>query len=313
MRRSVSFGVTGLGVLMAGSFFVAACGGDGETGDRPDDTGGSSGTGTTGGTGGSGGKGGSAPTGGSAGSGTTGGSGGTGAGPSCVPPTTMCMAPCTPTTCTTVTPPRALITDFSNLTDGQLFGAKDDSGMDIEGWYLPGNFFGGIFAYPITPDMCSTDMTPRPFPVTSDACSGVWHLTGTIGDYSGFGFWLETCMVDMSAYSGISFLIGGDVGPSGSLKISVGHSANVAPSACSTNRGTCTLGTTGCIAASTTITVPATPTVVTVNWADLTGGAPEATLDPAEVTGIEFALDCADCVATPYELDLTIDNVTLVQ
>ena len=70
---------------------------------------------------------------------------------------------------------------------------------------------------------------------------------------------------------------------------------------------------TGCIAANTTITVPATPTVVTVNWADLAGGAPEASLDPAEITGIEFALDWADCVATPYELDLTIDNVTLVQ
>ena len=76
-----------------------------------------------------GGKGGSAPTGGSAGSGTTGGSGGTGAGPSCVAPVTMCTAPCTPATCTTVTPPQALLTDFSNLDNGQLFGAKDENGV----------------------------------------------------------------------------------------------------------------------------------------------------------------------------------------
>jgi hypothetical protein len=309
MRRSVSFGVKGLGLVLAGTFLVAACGGDGETGERPEETGGSSGTGATGGTSGTG-TGGSATGGSATGGSATGGSAGTA---SCVAPITMCDPPCMPATCETVTPPRALITDFSNLLNGQLFGSTDENGVTIPMWWEPGNFFGGIFAYPIVPNMCSTDMTPHEYPVTSDACDGEWRLTGTVGEYSGFGIWLETCMVDMSAYSGISFKIGGNVGPSGTLKFSIGHSANAAPSACDTNRGTCTLGEGACLAASTTITVPSTPTVVTVNFADLTGGAPEATLNPAEVTSIDFALDCADCTMNPYELDLTIDDVTLVE
>lgn len=305
MRR-LSLGL-GLGSVLVGSLLVIACGGDGEQ-DRPDDddTGGTGGTGAT--------TGGAMPTGGTsgnAGGGASGsGTGGTGAGPSCVAPVTMCSAPCTPTTCEPVTPPQALITDFSNLENGQLFGAKDATGAYIPNWYEPGHFFGGIFAYPVMPDMCSEDMTVPTYPLVSDACSGAWRVTGTVGTYSGIGLWMETCIVDMSAYSGISFNIGGTVGATGQMKLSISTNGNLAPDTCKTNKGTCMLGD-GCLAASTMITVPSSMSTVQVAFDSLTGGAPEAGVNAAEITGIQLEFDCTDCTTAPYEVNLTIDDITL--
>jgi hypothetical protein len=216
-----------------------------------------------------------------------------------------------PAACEVVKPPKALITDFSNLFNGAIFGAKDENGDLIDMWYTPPSFFGGVYVYPVLPTKCSEDMTVPTHPLASNPCGGNWHITGSVGDYSGFGFWLETCMVDMSDYSGISFKIGGDVGPTGQLKVQVSHSANIAPDTCKTNKGTCTVD--GCAPASATIDVSTTSKVVTLSWSDFTGGVPEAGVNPAEITGIAFALDCADCMATPYDLDVTIDDLLLVE
>jgi hypothetical protein len=59
--------------------------------------------------------------------------------------------------------------------------------------------------------------TSGSWPITSDVTGNNWHISGTIGDYSGFGLGFDGCSrVDASAYRGISFTISGSV-PMGNM------------------------------------------------------------------------------------------------
>ncbi|HVR20350.1 MAG TPA: hypothetical protein VMS65_11655 [Polyangiaceae bacterium] len=306
MRRSVSFGVSGVGFLIAGSLLVAACSGDGETGDRPDETGGSSGTGPTGGTSGTGtggtsGSAGSGVTGGTAGSGGSGGTGGTD------------ECGCTPvTTCSTVEPPSdGIINNFENLfvaagelPENGIYGANDAAGMLKPEWWL--GYFSGAYAYPDASDTCSVSTTP----LTRSLAGGQLHVTGTVGAYSGFGTWMEQCLIDMSAYSGISFRIGGEVGPTGTLQLRAIARSNSAAPECRDTRGTCTAE--ACTPATYTVTVPSSPGVITVAWADFVGGAPSASVDPSEIWQFQWDFDWAEGT-TPFAVDVTLDDVMLTQ
>jgi hypothetical protein len=315
MRRSVSLG---LGSVILGSFVFVACGGGGDGGGRPDDEGdqggGTSGTGT-GGTAGSatGGtpNGGTAGTAGSGNGGTAGSSGSGGSGG-----TNTCKA-CMPQACGTDTPPTATINDFEQLLIDPLtptfgiYNAADENGMAIidPPWWE--GYYAGSFAYPGIPEACTGEPTPE-YPITRADAEGELSVTGTVGTYSGFGVWLGQCMVDMSAYSGVSFRIGGTTG-SGMLKFSVLTNANSTPVMCLTGKGTCDVATAGaCTPASMTISVPETPEVVTVEWADLTGGSPEAAVDPSQVLQLQWDFDWMDGM-TPYEVNVTVDDVVLVE
>ncbi|HEX6274552.1 MAG TPA: hypothetical protein VFZ53_16025 [Polyangiaceae bacterium] len=285
---------------MAGSYLVAACGGDGETGERPEETGGTSGTGPTGGTSGSGGSGGSGVTGGTAGSGGSGGSGGTD------------CAPCTPAAeCPTIMPPAdGIINNFENLYVGAgelpengIYGANEEDGSLKPEWWL--GYFSGAYAYPDASDPCVTSE----FPLTRSLSGGELRVSGTVGTYSGFGTWLEQCLIDMSSYSGISFRIGGDPGPSGILRLRAFAQTNSAPVECRDDRGTCTAAS--CSPATYTITVPETPEVITVTWDDFVDGAPSAGVDPSEIWQFQWDFDWADGTSS-YPVDITLDDVTLV-
>src|SRR5687767_13693755 len=125
MRRSVSFGVHGLGTVLVGSLLFIACSGDGDT-DRPADEG----------------MGGTGPTGGAAGSGVTGGGGGmTGGSGGGGPGSGGCPA-CTPQTCMTIPLPTDTINDFDDLyfpeddPANAIFGALDDMGALKNEWWL---------------------------------------------------------------------------------------------------------------------------------------------------------------------------------
>jgi hypothetical protein len=135
-------------------------------------------------------------------------------------------------------------------------------------------------------------------------------VTGTVGTYSGFGTWLEQCHVDMSDFSGISFRIGGDPGPTGTLQLRAFTKTNSPEVECRPERGTCTEAT--CSPATYTVTVPSSPTVVTVTWADFTGGAPSAGVDPSEIWQFQWDFDWADGT-TPFPVDVTLDDVMLVE
>jgi hypothetical protein len=274
-----------------------ACSGDGET-DRPDDDGMTGGTGPTGGAAGSGMTGGSAG-GGAAGSGGSGGSGGT---DECA-----CMPQ---TTCPTIMPPddgiinnfENLFVDTNELPENGIYGANDEDGMVKMEWWL--GYFSGAYAYPDASDPCATS----DYLLTRSLAGGELSVSGTVGTYSGFGTWMEQCHIDMSEYSGISFRIGGDAGPTGTVQLRAFTKTNSAEVECRPGRGTCTDAT--CTPSTYTVTVPSTPTVVTVSWSDFTAGAPSAGVDPAEIWQFQWDFDWADGT-TPYPVDVTLDDVEL--
>jgi hypothetical protein len=220
----------------------------------------------------------------------------------------------------------ALITDFT--PPGGVADAGADAGVVVMGATF-GNFpvtlSGGTFTYP--------SGAGDPYSVNSDISTGQWHLSGNIGTYSGFGLYFTGCnRLDASAYLGLSFSIRGSVAMGGSLRLSVGTSSNdisflwqnsqptppnplAAP-----NSGRCLPamnpydGT--CASPGFTVPVTATETTIQVRWADLTGGTPSASVNPAEITAIGWnfsaPMGAGTPNPTPYAVDLYIDNLTFI-
>src|SRR5262249_11920737 len=96
--------------------------------------------------------------------------------------------------------PAALITDFSpRAADG---GAPAN---EVRFGGRATTFAGGGYFYP-------NDPTTKPSALTQDATMGNWHLTGTVGDFSGFGLYFDNCSrVNASGFKGISFTVSGTV------------------------------------------------------------------------------------------------------
>jgi hypothetical protein len=232
------------------------------------------------------------------------------------------MDPCAPGTCETVgdcasvTPESALITDFSMLSDTNVFHS------DSKEWWL--EFFGGPYVYPGFDQCAETQQDPL---LAQEFSEESWHITGTVGTYAGAGMWFAPCNVDMSAYSGISFTISGNVGPTGSILFNVATAANSAPSTnpanpnCHPNQNRCAPADPAqpwlsCANNVFTVSdIDETPRTVTVLWEELVGGMPEATTNAAELRGIGLALDWQFeyTAADAYAVDFTIDDVTLVE
>lgn len=248
----------------------------------------------------------------------TGGSAGTGGTDPCAAKT-ACTSP---TTCTPVAPSNAMIANWVDvcLTTGPngcygMFVDNDTYSAPDANWWT--KFFGGTYVYPgIDPKGCGA--VPA-YPLTQTISPHSWHITGTVGDYSGFGLWLAPCTIDLSAYTGgISVTISGSVGKVNTIQFNVGTSSNSPhdPTNCNSNVGTCTAAK--CASASTTISLTSTPTTVTIPWSGFTGGLPNANPNAAEVTSISFSLPdpylytTAPPVATPYAVDITIGDIVLV-
>ena len=269
-------------------------------------SGGSAGAGTGGaGTGGAGTGGSAGTTGGAAG--TTGGTGGKADAGTDTGPPVMCPPPVPMTLCTPPTPvTNPLVSDFTA-----------DGGAPIVFGAYGAPIWGGAYVYPSTiPDPCS-DAGPAMFPITSDLGAGNWHLSGTVGTYSGFGLWWNctsggrdhaVCTIDASAYSGIQFSIRGNAGPMGSVgfAISTADDSAVSTDVAKPSCGTCTAA--ACTSPSVNVPVSATVATVTLRWSDFTGGAPSA-LDPSKITGIAFTLPWA---TGSHAADVTIDDIRFV-
>jgi hypothetical protein len=236
---------------------------------------------------------------------------------------------------------QALITDFTYAVPAAAApdaGATDGGAADAAPPPAPvapdpanetfGDFYmtlsGGTYRYP--------DMGP--YPVASDVTMDNWHLSGSIGDYSGFGLYITGCnLIDATAYDGISFTVRGSVAMGNTLTFSVGTAsndithvwlnANVPANATmpvAANAGRCipTMGQYDGSCAAPTYTVPVTATeqTITVLWADLVGGRPQPSVDPAEITSIGWIFPNPPGAGTatpmPYEVDIVIDNLTFV-
>jgi hypothetical protein len=282
----------------------AGCGGD--SGDRNPGSSGS-GSGASGGSGGSTGGTGST-TGGTTGTsggstGTTGGSGGstggTGGGvePGCsaLPATT------------------ALITDFTY----EETGAGGEGGGSSA---MPADPEGISFGYDADPPTVASGYSFRyPDSLVSDVTGGAWHVSGSVAAYSGLVINF-VCAADASEFSGVSFKISGNAGESGSLKFVVAHGANswLDPEAAEPSASRCMSENqySGmCAESFATVEVTEAEQTVTLTWADLKGGKPEASPNPKEIMALRWIFDWDETKngspeTNAYDVDITIDDVT---
>ncbi len=186
-----------------------------------------------------------------------------------------------------------LVTDFSVTTaSGENFN-----------WGASDALTGGTFSYDNVPDDGTSVIT---LSVVDEAL----NVAGNVEEYGGFGLWFGPCL-NAATYAGISFTVSGDLGNS-ELVLQVQTSKNY-PADDSASKGECEGDWNSCVSNSFVIVLaataddPAQGEVISVPWADLTGGLPIEGLDGSELLGIQWQFNCASGeVCTP---NITIDDV----
>jgi len=226
------------------------------------------------------------------------------------PAAAACPEDCTPKTCEPVAPTNALVTNWKDLGPNGMFVDGDSYSRAEPSWWT--DFFGGPYVYPSN-DACSGGAPEHALVQTMD---GIWHVSGTVGTWSGFGLWFAPCMVDFSAFHGISVEIWGEVGETKQLIFDVLTSQNQKPDACNTNVGTCDPSQDTCKSATTTIDVAEAPgTITTLLWSDFGSGSPFAGVDPTQITGLHFGFRRTEwngVKTPPFPVDVHIGEVKLV-
>ena len=258
-NRILRYSGLGLAVLTAGA--MVACGSD-DPGTPGGVAGKASGGASSGGSGGGVGVAGSGTAGsGTAGSGTAGsataGSGGSGG---------------AGFACAGTLPTAALITDFSNLVA---------STTSTGNYTFAGGVLGGTFSYQANA-------------LTLDTVGNtVLNVKGNVKAYDGFGLYFNTCY-DASAYTGISFSVKGNAGPTARLNFRVQTNTNTAIDSMNM-KGSCVATAADtyaeCHASAFNVPVSVNGGVVTVMWSQLTGGVPVAAVTGNNIVGLEWAFD----------------------
>jgi len=196
--------------------------------------------------------------------------------------------------CAPMAPSMALITDFSMTSPGMSGGAVFT--------YKGGGVSGGAVSY---------GGTAGP---TVSMASGTMNLkmsaaASTAPQYVGASLYFDGC-VDASAYKGIKFSIGGTISAACTIQYSTNDSEHTAVA--TDAKGSCTAAS--CYSPQKPLdTIPATPSAVTVLWADATNaGSPATAVDPAKLTSVQWqftiAAGAGSCTA-----NITIDDVSFVQ
>jgi hypothetical protein len=190
--------------------------------------------------------------------------------------------------CEGVKPASAAITDFAAVDTAGVFTSA-------------GGYSGRVFTY-------GAGMPATLTPALS--------MTGTVSNYTGFGFFLNQC-IDASAYGGISFTIGGNVGTTGKLMLQA-KTNSTTPISAATKHGACVATNPAntyadCWDPVAWVLVPATPATVTVRWGEFVGGKPTATVNPAELLGFQWSFNwIAGDAGGPYAANVTIDDIAFV-
>jgi hypothetical protein len=212
-------------------------------------------------------------------------------------------------TAATACPPieAALLTDFT----------MEDGGDGVQATFgsAPETFAGGTFQYPDT--------------IVSDVTDNNWHVSGTVSDYAGFSFYFQDdCSpVDASAYQGFRFTISGTLPEGRTLQMWVGTSPNtvsydwlVAHDATEVklSSGTCVPATDNqydgtCENGLATVAVEDTAQTIELTWAQFTGGKPESSIDPSEITGFGFRLSWSGATDSSYDIDITLDDFGFIE
>ena len=156
--------------------------------------------------------------------------------------------------------------------------------------------------------------TAFPSSLTLVASGDVVRLSGTVDSYSNLGVSFSAC-VDGSAYTGLAFDLGGSVGPTGMMTLAV-YTRENRPEPPFSATGTCVPQDRAnpyatCLSSYVALPVSPSPAPTTVRFADVHGGMPAASVDPAQILAMWFSLSWST-TAQPYVVDLTLGNVTLV-
>lgn len=207
--------------------------------------------------------------------------------------------------------PQALITDFTYTPGSDTTQVHFGNSTTLS---------GGEYVYGGEP-------APGP-PLVSDMSNSNWHITGSVGTYSGFGLYFDSCSrIDASAFKGISFKVSSAVISDG-ITFGVDTLDNTITADwinshgdSSTGPGRCTppadptlnqYTQSTCTNATASIPVTATPIVQQVLWGDFTRGKPDANIEkPAEIVGIHWNFPWTGA-GTPYTVDLTLDDLSFI-
>jgi hypothetical protein len=181
---------------------------------------------------------------------------------------------------------------------------------------IPGETFaGGTYQYP---DALGADFSAE-----------TWHISGTVSEYAGFGFYFQDDCdpLDASAYSGFRFTVSGTLPAGRSLTMWISTSnttipaewllANTDETDATPNSGTCIPagdrwdGTCRDAEAAVPVTADAQP--VELNWTDFTGGSPDASPEPSIITGFGFYFSWGGDSDTAYDVDVTVDDFGLIE
>jgi hypothetical protein len=196
--------------------------------------------------------------------------------------------------CAGTKPAAPLITEFADLTPNATSAGQFNFTAGVP---------GGTFAY-------------QPAALTVTNPTGTLNVKGNIAAYDGFGVYFTSC-TDASAYTGVSFNIKGNAGPTGKLSFRFQTNANTAVDQVN-KKGACVVpaGTADpyplCHAAMFDITVTPGGSVVEVKFSDAAGGAPVATVDGKDIIGLEWAFPWMGAADTAYDADVTVDDIKFI-
>jgi len=156
--------------------------------------------------------------------------------------------------------------------------------------------------------------TAYPGSLTLTPSGDTVRLSGTVNSYSSLNVGFAAC-IDASAFAGLAFELGGSVGPTGTLTFVVTTREN-SPEPPFTATGTCapqdpTNPFADCHSAYTQLPVLPTPASATVRFVDFRGGMPAPDVDPAQMLSLGFSFSWSS-TAQPYDVDLTLGNVSLI-
>lgn len=190
--------------------------------------------------------------------------------------------------CTYDRVPNEKITDFS---------LWDEAGDTV--WGDEMSLTGGTFSY--------QNEGSDPLTVEVDTAAGTAHITGTVNGYAGWGLWFGPC-TNASRWTGIQFMMGGDLGETGQLEFQIQQNNNY-PIDSSAGKGACAGDwNDGCASNKFVFEeFPAEPAMLQVAFADTVEGQPNA-IEPAELLGIQWQFNCEE--GTTCEVDVLIDSVT---
>jgi hypothetical protein len=185
----------------------------------------------------------------------------------------------------------------------------DFSGTDAMGrWGDPLSFAGGVYSYGGSND--AGNDAGMDLAAAVDMVAHNLHITGRVTTYSGFGLYFDEC-ADASDYRGITFKLNGTI--TGGLIHFVPTVNETTPIDPINMIGSCSFTNeatkyTECVNPGVTVTASGK---VTVLWDALTGGQPRATVNPAQLRGLQWELVWVPGL-TPYAVDLTLDDVAFV-